>query len=73
LEKGEGIYGKGFGNGRLERRPSLVNLRRLEPPREENIWGKKGSGKVESPDEFQNELIKEGGKGMFLGWSRQVS
>jgi hypothetical protein len=30
---------KGFSNGRLERRPSLVNLRRLEPP------GGKGLGK----------------------------
>jgi hypothetical protein len=24
---------EGFDNGRLERRPSLVDLRRLEPPR----------------------------------------
>jgi hypothetical protein len=33
LEQGEGYHGKGFDNGRLERRPSLVDLRRLEPPR----------------------------------------
>jgi hypothetical protein len=39
----------------------------------EKVWGKKESRKVESPDEFQNELIKKGGKGMFLGWSHQVS
>jgi hypothetical protein len=25
------------------------------------------------PDELQDELIKKGGKGTFLGWSRQVS
>jgi hypothetical protein len=31
--KREGFMEKGFSNGRLERRPSLVNLRRLEPPR----------------------------------------
>jgi hypothetical protein len=34
--------------------------------------GKVGSGKVESPDELQEELIK-GGKGTSLGWSRQES
>jgi hypothetical protein len=34
---------------------------------------KVGSWKVESPDEFQNELNNKGGKGTFLGWSRQVS
>jgi hypothetical protein len=33
----------------------------------------KGSGKVESPYEFQNELIKKCGKGMFLEWIFQVS
>jgi hypothetical protein len=31
--KRNGFMEKGFSNGRLERRPSLVNLRRLEPPR----------------------------------------
>jgi hypothetical protein len=31
--KRKGIMEKGFSNGRLERRPSLVNLRRIEPPR----------------------------------------
>ena len=31
--KREGIMEKGFSNVRLERRPSLVKLRRLEPPR----------------------------------------
>jgi hypothetical protein len=35
--------------------------------------GKVGSGKVESPDELQDELIKKGGKGTSLGWSRQES
>jgi hypothetical protein len=73
LEQGEGIYGKGFSNGRLERRPSLVNLRRLEFPRGKRFGERKDSGKVESPDELQDELIKEGGKGTSLGWSRQVS
>jgi hypothetical protein len=34
--------------------------------------GKVGSGKVESPDELQEELIK-GGKGTSFGWSRQAS
>jgi hypothetical protein len=29
----------------------------------EKVWGKKVSGKVESPGEFQNELIKKGRKG----------
>jgi hypothetical protein len=33
----------------------------------------KGFGKVESQDEFQNELIKKGGKVMFLRWIHQVS
>jgi hypothetical protein len=28
-------------------------------------------GKVESPDELQEELIKKGGKGTSLGWSHQ--
>jgi hypothetical protein len=31
--KGKGFMEKVFSNGRLERRPTLVNLRRLEPPR----------------------------------------
>jgi hypothetical protein len=31
--KGKGTMEEGFNNGRLERRASLVNLRRLEPPR----------------------------------------
>jgi hypothetical protein len=31
--KREGIMEKGFSNGGLERRPFLVNIRRLEPPR----------------------------------------
>jgi hypothetical protein len=35
--------------------------------------GKVGSGKVESPDELQDELIKKSGKGTSLGWSRQAS
>ena len=35
--------------------------------------GKVGSGKVESPDELQDELIKKGGKGTPLGWSRKAS
>jgi hypothetical protein len=29
--------------------------------------------KVESPYELQEELIKKGGKGTSLGWSRQAS
>jgi hypothetical protein len=29
--------------------------------------GRKGFGKVESPYEFQYELIKKGGKGTFIG------
>jgi hypothetical protein len=33
---------------------------------------KVGSRKVELPDEFQNELIKKGGKGTSLRWSHQV-
>jgi hypothetical protein len=33
--------------------------------------GKVGSWKVESPDELQEELIKKGGKGTSLGWSRR--
>ena len=41
-----------FNNGSLERRPSLVNLRRLETPREGKVWEKKDSRKVESLDEF---------------------
>jgi hypothetical protein len=36
--------------------------------------GKKvGSGKVESPNELQNDIIKEGGKGTSLGCIFQVS
>jgi hypothetical protein len=31
--KGKGIVKKGFDNGRLEGRPSSINLRRFEPPR----------------------------------------
>jgi len=48
----------------------------MESPNETNShqrmeMGKKvGSGKVESPDDLQNELIKKGGKGTSLGWSR---
>jgi hypothetical protein len=34
---------------------------------------KVGSGKVESPDELREELIKKGKNGMSLGWSHQVS
>jgi hypothetical protein len=34
--------------------------------------GKVGSGKVESPDELQEELIK-GGKGTSFRWSHQES
>jgi hypothetical protein len=34
---------------------------------------RKGSGNVESSDEFQDELIKKGGKGTSLGWSHQAS
>ena len=30
--KGKGFMEKGFSNGRLEGRPSLVNLRSIEPP-----------------------------------------
>jgi hypothetical protein len=41
--------------------------------RMEKDKGKVGSGKVESPDELQNELIKKKGKGTSLGWSRQES
>jgi hypothetical protein len=35
--------------------------------------GNVGSGKVDSLHEFQNELIKKGGKRTSLGWSHQVS
>jgi hypothetical protein len=50
--KGKGTMEKGFDNRRLEGRPSLVDLRRFEPPRgkgleEEGFW------KVKSPDEIQ--------------------
>jgi hypothetical protein len=41
--------------------------------RMERDKGKVGSWKVESPDELQEELIKKGGKGTSLGWSRQES
>ena len=41
--------------------------------RMEKEKGKVGFGKVESPYEFQNELIKKGGKGTPLWWSRQAS
>jgi hypothetical protein len=41
--------------------------------RERGKKGKVGSWKVESPDELQEELIKKGGKGTSLGWSRQES
>jgi hypothetical protein len=34
---------------------------------------RKGSGKVESPDELQYDLIKKSGNGNSLGWSRQES
>jgi hypothetical protein len=36
------IMEKGFNNERIERRPSLVNLRRLEPPRGERF----GKGRI---------------------------
>jgi hypothetical protein len=38
--KGKGTLEKGFDNGRLERRPSSVNLRRFESP-----WGKSLKGR----------------------------
>jgi hypothetical protein len=38
--KGKGTVEKGFDNGRLERRPSSVNLRRFESP-----WGKSLKGR----------------------------
>jgi hypothetical protein len=66
--KRNGIMEKGFNNGRLERRPSLVNLRRLEPPKEKRFGEKNILGRW--PDEFQDEFIKEKGKGMSLRWSR---
>jgi hypothetical protein len=40
--KGKGTIEDGFDNMRLERRPSLVNLRRLEPPRGKRL----GRGRV---------------------------
>jgi hypothetical protein len=40
--KGKGTVEEGFDNGRLERRPSLVNLRRLEPLRAKRL----GRGRV---------------------------
>jgi hypothetical protein len=36
--KRKGIMENGFSNERLERRPSLVNLRRIEPPRGKRFW-----------------------------------
>jgi hypothetical protein len=41
--------------------------------RMEKYKGKVGYGKVESPDELQDELIKEKGKGTSLRWSHQAS
>jgi hypothetical protein len=39
--KRNGFVEKGFSNERLERRPSLVNLRRIEPPKGKGL-GREG-------------------------------
>ena len=53
----------------MESPDELKAHQRMEKVKE----GKLDSWKVESLDEFQNELIKKGGKGTSLGWSRQAS
>jgi hypothetical protein len=54
--KRNGFMEKGFRNGRLERRPYLVNITRIEPPRGEMFgerriigrWGRQMSFKTNS-------------------------
>ena len=61
--KRKGIMENGFDNGRLERRPSLVNLRRLEPPRGKRFgerrvlgrWSRKMSFKMSSSRRVEGE------------------
>jgi hypothetical protein len=61
--KRKGIMEKGFSNGRLERRPSLVNLRRLEPPRGKRFgerrilgrWSRQMSFKMSSSRKRERE------------------
>ena len=53
----------------MESPDELKAHQRMEKVKE----GKLGSWKVESPDEFQIELIKDGRKGMSLGWSHEDS
>jgi hypothetical protein len=43
--KGKGIVEEGFENGRLEGRPSSVDLRRFEPPRGKRIKRRRVMGR----------------------------
>jgi hypothetical protein len=76
---GKGFMEKGFSNGRLERRPSLVNLRRREPPRGKRFgkrrimrrWSRQMSFKMNSSRKVQRERSLGGvtrkAKGKALG------
>jgi hypothetical protein len=71
--KGKGYMEKGFSNGRLERRPSLVKLRRLEPLRGGRFGERRFLGRWIHQMNFQMNSSRKVENGMFLGWSRQVS
>jgi hypothetical protein len=70
---------KGFNNGILERRPSLVNLRRLEPPRGKMFgegrfmgrWSRQMSFKMSSSRKRERERplggVARQAKGKALG------
>jgi hypothetical protein len=82
--KRKGIVEKGFSNGRLERRPSLVNLRRIEPPRgkilgERSIlgrWSHQMSFKMISSRKRERERplggVARQAKGKDLGYLTKV-
>jgi hypothetical protein len=77
--KRKGTMEEGFNNGRLERRPSLVNLRRLEPPRGKRFgkgrvlgrWSRQMSFKMSSSRKVERERplggVTRKAKGKALG------
>jgi hypothetical protein len=60
--KGKGTVEKGFDNGRLLRRPSLVNIRRFEPPLGKTLKGRRVLGRWSCQMSFKKSSSKvEGG------------
>jgi hypothetical protein len=62
--KRKGIMEKGFSNGRLEGRPSLVNLRSIEPPTGKRFgerrimgrWSRQMSFKMNSSRKVERDI-----------------